>query len=89
MPVGFGIGDHRMMVVDFTTESMVGINPQAVVRPGARRLNSKIPRCLARYNAKLEELLERHRITEKVVKAHLAANTPDELQVGAAMPNLY
>ena len=69
-----------MMVVDFTTESMVGINPQAVVRPGARRLNSKIPRCLARYNAKLEELLERHRITEKVVKAHLAANTPDELQ---------
>jgi hypothetical protein len=36
MPVGFGIGDHRMIVVDFTTESMVGINPQAVVRPGAR-----------------------------------------------------
>jgi hypothetical protein len=34
MSVGFGIRDHRMMVVDFPAESVVGNNPQAVVRPG-------------------------------------------------------
>jgi hypothetical protein len=27
MPVGYGVGDHRMFVVDFLTSSLVGFNP--------------------------------------------------------------
>ena len=54
MPIGYGIGDHRMIVVYINKESMIGAHPQAVVRPGAHRLNSKIPSCLKNYNKKLE-----------------------------------
>ncbi len=45
VPFGYGIGDHRMFVLDITMESLVGKNPTKVVRPASRRLNSKLPRC--------------------------------------------
>eukprot|EP00956_Cyclotella_meneghiniana_P026049 scaffold55510_cov37-Cyclotella_meneghiniana.AAC.1 len=71
MPIGYGIGDHRMIVVDINKESTVGTHPQAIVRPGARRLNSKIPSCLKNYNKKLEELLDQHKLTEKMLETCL------------------
>jgi hypothetical protein len=70
MPIGYGPGDHRMIVVDFTTVSLVGEDPQVIVRPGARRLNSKCPVSLRNYNRVLEELLSKHQLTEKMVAAH-------------------
>eukprot|EP00956_Cyclotella_meneghiniana_P010074 scaffold13929_cov79-Cyclotella_meneghiniana.AAC.4 len=66
MPVGYGAGDHRMFVVDLVKESLVGPQPQAIVRPGARRLNSKIPTSLRNYNRTLEELISRHKLREKL-----------------------
>jgi len=42
MPVSFGIGDHRMFVVDFTMTSMIELDPPKIVRPAARRLNTGI-----------------------------------------------
>eukprot|EP00956_Cyclotella_meneghiniana_P027275 scaffold60862_cov41-Cyclotella_meneghiniana.AAC.5 len=66
MPVGYGAGDHRMFVDDLVKESLVGTQPQAIVRPGARRLNSKIPECLNNYNKMLERLLEQHKLHEKL-----------------------
>jgi hypothetical protein len=49
-----------MIVVDFTAVSMVGESPQAIDRPGARRLNSKCPTSLKNYNKCLEELISKH-----------------------------
>jgi hypothetical protein len=46
-----------MIVLDIVAESMVGHAPQAIVRPGARRLNSKHPESLKNYNRVMEELL--------------------------------
>jgi exonuclease III len=66
MPIGYGVGDHRLFVVDLVKESLVGEQPQAIVRPGARRLNSKIPQCLKRYNGKLKVLLNKHRLGHKL-----------------------
>ena len=43
MPAGYGIGDHRLFVVDFLTSSLVGMSPPKIVRAAARRLNNKIP----------------------------------------------
>jgi thiamine kinase-like enzyme len=70
MPIGYGPGDHRMIVVDFTSVSMVGEEPQAIVRPGARRLNSKDDVARKNYISVLEELLERHKLGEKMLRAH-------------------
>ena len=35
MPVGYGVGNHRLFVVDFTTKSLIGANPPRIVRPAA------------------------------------------------------
>ncbi len=42
MPAGFGTGNQCVFVVDMLTESIVGLEPQRIVHPKARQLNSKI-----------------------------------------------
>eukprot|EP00956_Cyclotella_meneghiniana_P000971 scaffold1144_cov22-Cyclotella_meneghiniana.AAC.5 len=70
MPIGFSVGDHRLMYVDFTTASMVGFCPQPVKHPKARRLNSKIPRAKKQYIKRLEKNIRQHRLREKMLEAH-------------------
>jgi hypothetical protein len=55
-----------MFVVDLVKESMVDLQPQANVRPGVCRLNSKIPQCLRNYNTILNHLIVRHLLQEKL-----------------------
>ncbi len=31
MPAGYGIGDHRLFVVDFVTSSLIGFSPKKIV----------------------------------------------------------
>ena len=42
MPVGFGVGDHRLFVIDFATTTLVGSPTTTVVRLALRKLNTKI-----------------------------------------------
>ncbi len=60
MPFGYGIGDHRMFVLDITMESLVGKNPTKVVRLASGRLNSKLPRCSKACNKSLESNIVQH-----------------------------
>ena len=62
MPVGYGVGDHRMFLIDFLTSSLIGCNPPKIVRTAARRLNTIIPGVEAKYVSMLEMLMEYHRI---------------------------
>jgi hypothetical protein len=55
MPAGFGVGDHRMFIVDFATQSIVGASPPKVVRVAARRLNTTIPHVAEKYVSLLEK----------------------------------
>jgi hypothetical protein len=55
MPAGFGIGDHRLFVVDLLASSLVGHNPARIARPCARRLSTKLPGVLRAYNSRLED----------------------------------
>jgi hypothetical protein len=50
MPVGYGVGDHHLFVVDFSTASMIGTCPPKIIHPALRRLNTKIPGCALWYN---------------------------------------
>jgi hypothetical protein len=70
MPAGFGVGDHRLFVIDIQTASLIGNNPIRVLRPCARRLNTKLPGVVAKYNDKLEDLVLEHRIIERMGIAH-------------------
>ena len=61
MPAGYGIGDHRMFVVDFRLDSIVGVTPPKIVRLAARRLNTKIPHAAERYQQILEKKMVEHK----------------------------
>jgi len=74
MPVGYGIGDHRMFIVDFTMASMTGKDPPRIVRPAARRFNTRIEGCAASYNVILEKDIRKHKLLEKLGEAHAEAH---------------
>ena len=76
MPIGYGIGDHRMIVVDISKSSMLGEHTQSITRAGARRLTSTVPSCVRNYNRVLEELIERHRLQDKLLAAHSSSSDP-------------
>ena len=64
MPVGYGIGDRRMFIIDFITSDIIGSNPPKVVRPTARRLINELPGVTTRYNEALNKQIEVHRLIE-------------------------
>jgi hypothetical protein len=78
MPAGYGIGDHRLFVVDFLTSSITGAIPHKIVRPKARRLHTTIPRAEGAYNTRLEYLFRKHRIVERMGAVHETAQSAEE-----------
>jgi hypothetical protein len=82
MPVGFGVGDHRLFVIDFATTTLVGPGTTTVVRPALCRLNTKIHGCADRYNKSLRRNILRHRLLERMVAAASSGNSkPDTAQI--------
>lgn len=65
MPVGFGVGDHRLFY-----SLLVGEDPVPIKHPEARRLNSRIPRTNAQYNKRFKYLISKHHLKEKLAEAH-------------------
>ena len=65
MPTGYGIGDHRMFIIDLNTTDIIGSNPPKVVRPTARRLITRLPGVAAKYNAILKKKIQEHRLIER------------------------
>ena len=39
MPVGYGVGDHPLFIIDFLKSCLVGASPPSIVLSAARRLN--------------------------------------------------
>ena len=54
MPVGYGVGDHRLFVIDIPLICLVGEDPIKVVPASARRLNCRLPYCEENYINDLE-----------------------------------
>ena len=80
MPIGYGVGDHRSFILDVSTRSLVGIHPQPVKRPTARRLNTKIPHCSDNYVNSLESLFIQHKITQKLNSLRESGTSGSTLQ---------
>jgi hypothetical protein len=82
MPVGFGIGDHQLFVIDCATTKLVGSGMATVVCPVLRRLNTKIHGCADWYNKSLHRNILLHRLLERMVAAaSLGASTSDMAQM--------
>jgi hypothetical protein len=78
MPAGFGVGDHRLFVVDFQEESLVGTAPFA-----SRRLNTKASSgATQKYLRHLEEQLSRHRLIERLGQLHTTCTSRRSFQRG-------
>ena len=67
MLVGYGVGDHRLFVVDFSTASMIGTYPPKIICPDLRRLNTKTPKCALRYNRALRKQILCHQLLECMI----------------------
>ena len=80
MPVGYGVGDHRLFVIDFLTSSLIGSNPPRIVRPAARRLNTKMEKGSDKYRTKLEDNFVRHRLIERCGEAHESSKSREVVQ---------
>ena len=70
MPAGYGIGDHRLFVLEFLTSSLIGHESPKIVRAAARHLNTNIPSGELYYINRFEELIIKHKIVEIVGQAH-------------------
>ena len=75
MPAGFGIGDHRLFVIDMASKDIIDETPPKVIRPASRRLNTKLPCVAAEYSRLLEGMIIKHRLIERVGKAHVSSRS--------------
>eukprot|EP00956_Cyclotella_meneghiniana_P004926 scaffold6070_cov41-Cyclotella_meneghiniana.AAC.5 len=80
MPAGYGIGDHRLFVVDFRIDSMVGVTPPKIVRLAARRLNTKIPHVAEKYQAILEAKMVEHKLNSRLIDAERNGRSMEEIR---------
>jgi len=80
MPAGYGIGDHRLFIIDMHTSSLIGTAPPRARRASSRRLNNRLPHVAKKYAASLEANIIRHRLIEKLGKAHTHGRDKEDTQ---------
>ncbi len=75
MPAGYGIRDHRLIVIDFCAQDIIGSQPPCVVRATSFHLNTRISQVATEYERILEEKVIEHRLIEQVGKAYTSSRS--------------
>ena len=70
IPVGYGVGDYHLFIIDFLKSYLVGASPPSMFRSAPRRLNSRIPAAAEDYSDIFENLVLEHKLIEHLGKAH-------------------
>ena len=81
MPAGYRVGDHCLFVVEILTSSLIGHDPPKIVRAAARRLNTTIPKAETNYLNKLESLVVKHLIVERLNRANSTSKSKESLKI--------
>ena len=81
IPAGYGIGDHRLFVLEFLTSSLIGHDTPKILRAAAKRLNTNIPSGELYYINRLEELITTHKIVERVGQVHENSTSKASLKI--------
>ena len=68
-------------MLDFLTSSLIGHDPPKTVRAAARRLNTNIPSGELYYINRLEELITKHKIVERVGQPHENSTSKASLKI--------
>jgi hypothetical protein len=80
MPVGYGVGDHHLFVVDFATPLLVGTGcMHKIIHPALRQLNTRIAGCAQQYNKALKRNIVRHCLLERMVNAASSDETKEAI----------
>ena len=66
MPAGYGIGDHRLFVLDICASDVVGHTPPAPKRAVSRRLNTRLPHVAQNYAQLLDQQVVRHNLIPRM-----------------------
>ena len=69
MPAGYGVGNHRLFVIDFLTSSPVGSIPPRIIHATARCLNSDIQSAALKHTNAVDDQIERHQVIGRVARA--------------------
>ena len=70
MPVGYGVRDHRLFIIEFLKSCLVRASPPSIVRSAAKRLNLRIPAAAEDYSDIFENLMLEHKLIERLGKSH-------------------
>ena len=81
IPATYEIGDHRLFVFDFLTSSLIVHDTPKIVRAAERPLNTNIPRGELYYINRLEELITKLKIVERVGQAHKNSKLKTSLKI--------
>ena len=79
------VGNHRTMIVEISTRSLLGRHQSSIVRPVTRRLTTKQPRSVAQYNSCFLDQCHVHRIRERTTSLSTAVQSEQyPVSVGTA-----
>ena len=67
---GYGVGDHRLFILEFLTYYLIWQTQPRIIRSSARKLNTKITSTKDNYTNVLENQVVTHGLTEQIVAAH-------------------
>ena len=76
-----GLEIIAFFVLYFLTSSLIGHDPPKIVRATERRLNTNIPSGELYYINRLEELIRKHKIVERVGQAHENSTSKASLKI--------
>jgi hypothetical protein len=83
IPAGFGVGDHRLFVVNFQEASLIGEAPHRIKRFSSCCLNTKVSSgATQRYLHRLKTNLERHRLIERLGMLHTTCKSKQAFRRG-------
>ncbi len=80
---GYGVGDHRVFVVDFQERSLIGKAPFRIKWFTTRWLNTKVSSgATKKYLSRLEDGLDPHRLIERLGQLHTTHKSKRALRKG-------
>jgi sentrin-specific protease 1 len=88
LPFDHEIGDHRPVMVDILSRSILGVPKKTIVRPKARKLSSRVPRIRNNYLSVVREKFKMHQVDKKLRSLEERASFPPTQDVEEGMEKL-